>query len=72
MDREIVEEMILGMAEIVYENHRLQRELEEAKVYEKKYNDIIKESMKQAAENQKALLEAIMAGAFDGGEKNGS
>lgn len=64
MDIETIEEFIFGLAQIVQENWRLKRELEEAREYEKKYHDLLDESGKNAAAGQKALLEAIMCGAF--------
>ena len=64
MDRWEVEEFILSMADIVYENHRLRKELEQMKEYEQKYHDLIDQNAKQAGKNQEALLEAIMMGAF--------
>ena len=62
------EELILGMADIVYENRRLRRELDEALEYKQKYHDLIDESFKQAQENSVNLLNAIMAGAFATGK----
>lgn len=58
------EEMILGMADIVYENRRLRRELEKTKEYEKKYNDLLNQSLDNANKHTACLFEAIMAGAF--------
>lgn len=58
------EELILGMADIVYENRRLRRELNEALEYKQKYHDLIDRNFKQAQENSANLLNAIMAGAF--------
>lgn len=58
------EEMILDMADIVYENRRLRRELEEAKEFEKKYNDLLNKSVDNATKHTASLFEAIMAGAF--------
>lgn len=59
-----VEEMILGMADIVYENRRLRRELNEALEYKQKYHDLIDRNFKQAQESSANLLKAIMEGAF--------
>ena len=59
-----VEEMILGMADIVYENRRLRRELNEALEYKQKYHDLIDKNFKEAQEGSAALLKAIMDGAF--------
>lgn len=58
------EEMILGMADIVYENRRLRRELDEALEYKQKYHDLIDRNFKQAQESSANLLKAIMEGAF--------
>lgn len=58
------EELILVMADIVYENRRLRRELEEAKEYEKKYRNLLDANFKQAQENSANLLKAILDGAF--------
>ncbi len=58
------EELILGMADIVYENRRLKRELNEALEYKQKYHDLIDRDFKQAQESSANLLKAIMEGAF--------
>ena len=58
------EEMILNMADIVYENRRLRRELNEALEYKQKYHDLIDSNFKQAQESSANLLNAIMNGAF--------
>lgn len=58
------EELILGMADIVYENRRLKRELNEALEYKQKYHDLIDRNFKQAQESSANLLKAIMEGAF--------
>lgn len=65
MEQWEVEEIVLGMADIVLENRRLRRKLAEAEEYKKKYHDAVDASAKQAAESQKAILEAIFAGAFN-------
>lgn len=59
-----VEEMILVMADIVYENRRLKRELNEALEYKQKYNDLIDRNFKEAQDRSASLLKAIMDGAF--------
>lgn len=59
-----VEEMILGMADIVCENRRLRRELNEALEYKQKYHNLIDKNSKEAQERSAALLKAIMDGAF--------
>lgn len=58
------EEMILGMADIVYENRRLRRELDEALEYKQKYHDLIDRNFKQAQESSANLFKAIVEGAF--------
>lgn len=58
------EELILGMADIVYENRRLKRELDEALEYKQKYCDLIDRNFKQAQESSANLLKAIMDDAF--------
>lgn len=60
----LAEEMILGMADIIYENRRLHYELEEAKVYEEKYNNLLNQSVKNAREGAANLLKAALDGAF--------
>ena len=62
--RWLAEEMILGMADIIYENRRLHRELEEAKIYEEKYNNLLDQSVKNAREGTACLLKAALDGAF--------
>jgi hypothetical protein len=59
-----VEEMILGMADIVYENRRLRRELQEALEYKQKYNELVDMNFKEAQERSATLLKAILDGAF--------
>ena len=58
------EEMILRMADIVYENRRLRRELNEALEYKQKYNDLVDKNFKEAQQRTASLFEAIMNGAF--------
>ena len=59
-----IEELILGMADIVYENRKLRCELEKAKEYEKKYDDLLNESVENAGKQTACLLDAILSGAF--------
>ena len=59
------EEIILGIVDIIYENRRLRSELEEAKEYEKKYTDLLNESVRSANEGTACLFKAILDGAFD-------
>lgn len=58
------EEMILNMADIVYENRRLRSELNEALEYKQKYHDLIDRNFKDAQERSVNLFNAIIAGAF--------
>lgn len=58
------EEMILSMADIVYENRRLRRELDEALEYKKKYNELVDRNFKEAQERSACMLKAILDGAF--------
>jgi len=64
-----VEEIILGMADIVYENRKLKRELEEALEYKEKYHKLSDDTFKEAQERTASLFEAIMAGAFSNGKE---
>ena len=59
-----VEEIILGMADIVCENRKLRRELEKAKEFEEKYYNLVNQSYKNAQENTACLFKAILDGAF--------
>ena len=63
-DRTDIEELILGMADIVYENRRLRRELEEANEYKKKYNDLLNDCVDHANKSTANLFNAIMSGVF--------
>lgn len=68
MDKEekkwLAEELILTMADIIYENRRLQYELEEAKSYGKKYVELLNQSVRNAREGAANLLKAALDGAF--------
>ena len=59
------EEIILSIADIIYENRRLRRELEDAREYEKKYTDLLNDSLRSANEGTTCLLRAVLDGAFD-------
>lgn len=65
-----VEEIILGMADIVYENRKLKRELKEALEYKEKYYNLSNYTFKEAQERTASLFEAIMAGAFSNGKES--
>lgn len=61
---EEIEDIILGMADVVYENQKLRRKLQEAEEYKKKYEDLIKHNAQAAADSSAALFSAIINGAF--------
>lgn len=63
-EQERIEQIILGMAEIVMENRRLKSELKEAQEYKKKYMDLLDQNLRDASDRSSALLEAIVEGAF--------
>ena len=67
LDRYDVEEIILGMADIVMENRYLRHELEKAREYEKKYRELLDEDVKNANESSAMLLKACLMGAFNVG-----
>lgn len=64
-----IEEIILGMADIVYENRRLRSELKEAKEYEKRYHDLLDSCVDNAQKSSAAIFEAIMLGCYNTGDK---
>jgi hypothetical protein len=59
-----VEEIILGMAEIVKENRTLRNELNKAKEYEKKYYNLLDKSVDHATRSTEMILEAIIVGSL--------
>ena len=63
-DIEEIEEIILGMAEVVYENRDLRRRLREAEEYKKKYEDLLNQTVRNARDSSAALFSAIIDGAF--------
>ena len=63
-DRTDIEELILGMADIVSENRRLRRELKEANAYQKNYNDLLSDCVDHANKSTANLFNAIMSGVF--------
>ena len=67
MERWELEEIILGMADIVYENHELRRKLKQAEEYETKYNELLARNIKHAEESNRLLLENIFNGVFVNG-----
>ena len=70
-DRIDVEDIILGMADIVMENRALRVELEIMREYKQKYYDIVNENLRSAEESNRMLLKACLMGAFNvGGNVN--
>lgn len=64
-----IEEIILGMADIVYENRRLRAELKRAKEYEKKYDDLLDRCVNNSIKNSAAIFEGIMMGCYNTGDR---
>lgn len=62
-----IEEIILGMADIVMENRALRRELEEAREYKEKYSKLLSNTVKNAEESNRELLKACLMGCFNVG-----
>lgn len=65
MDRYDIEEIILGMADIVHENRVLRAELKRAKEFEKKYDDLLDRCVDNANKSSVAIFEAIMLGCYN-------
>lgn len=68
-DKYDIEEIILGMADIVYENRRLRAELKRAQEYEKKYDNLLNRCVDNANKSSAAIFEAIMLGCYNTGGK---
>lgn len=64
-----IEEIILGMADIVHENRALRAELKRAQEYEKKYDDLLNRCVDNANKSSAAIFEAIMLGCYNTGDK---
>lgn len=64
---EDIEDIILGMADIVMENRTLRRELEKVREYEKKYRKLLSDTLKESEETNKQLLKACLMGCFNVG-----
>ena len=67
MERWELEDIILGMADIVYENRELRRKLKQAEEYEREYNELLARNLKHAEESNRLLLENIFNGVFVNG-----
>ena len=65
MDRYDIEEIILGMADIVQENRVLRQELKRAKEFENKYDDLLNRCVDNANKSSAAIFEAIMLGCYN-------
>lgn len=64
-----IEEIVLGMAEIVYENRRLRAELKRAQEYEKKYDDLLNRCVDNSIKSSAAIFEGIMMGCYNTGDR---
>ena len=64
-----IENIILGMAEIVYENRRLRAELKRASEFEKKYDELLNRCVDNANKSSAAIFESIMLGCYNTGGK---
>lgn len=64
-----IEEIILGMADIVHENRHLRAELKRAKEYEKMYNDLLDRCVDNANKSSAAIFEAITLGCYNTNNK---
>ena len=71
-EREDIEDVILGMANIVMENRYLRSELEKAREYEKKYRELLAADVKNANAATEMMLKACLEGALTGGNENES
>ena len=70
LEREDIEDIILGMADIVRENRYLRYELEKAREYEKRYRELLAEGVREANETTAMMLKACLEGALTGGNTN--
>lgn len=66
-----IEDIILGMADIVRENRRLRHELEKAKDFEQRYYNLLNRNVDHATQSSAVLLEAIMVGALSKEKEKG-
>lgn len=62
--REEVENIILCMAEIVLENRELREQLAREESYEKKYNQLLNDVVREAEASNRELLKACLLGCF--------
>lgn len=62
MDIEFIEEIILGMGEVVKENRWLRNEVSRLQEVERKHNDMIYQRVKESEQNSLTILRAACAG----------
>jgi cell shape-determining protein MreC len=62
-----IEDIIIGMANIVLENRALRKELEEMRKYKEMYYELVNENLRSAEESNRMLLKACLMGAFNVG-----
>lgn len=62
-----IEDIIIGMANVVLENRALRKELDEMRKYKEMYYELINENLKNAEESNRMLLKCCLMGAFNVG-----
>lgn len=65
LNRKDVENIILCMADIVLENRELRERLAREESYEKKYNQLLNDVVREAEESNRELLKACLLGCFN-------
>ena len=60
MDREFIEDIILGMGDMVYENRRLREENYEMKMRLKKYDDQLNKSYERSQQQVTNIFNTIV------------
>lgn len=60
-----IEELILGMADLVYENRRLRYELERAKHYEEEYSKLLSKSVDDSMKDVQRLFKLALNSTLD-------
>ena len=60
-----IEELILGMADLVYENRRLRYELAEAKQWEEKYTQLLVRTTENNMKDTRLLLKLALNSSLD-------
>ena len=64
LNRKDVENIILCMADIVLENRELRERLAREESYEKKYNQLLNDVVREAEASNRELLKACLLGCF--------